>query len=176
MKLLSVNKFMLKKLKVITIVVSLLVVNVFANAFAGISVFTSLNFGNGTISSINMVKQCSQIAMMPSKFSDMCIMLEKELTNFDFSSKKEIFITKKVIDNVQNCILFINYRVNTVVKYCVFCGVNVVKDFSVDNFWLFMFLIMISFITGYLGLLTAKNKINNITMYIQNVKLCPILQ
>ena len=66
-------KIMFKKIKVITIVVALLIANVFSGAFAGVYVFASFNFGNGTISDINVVKQCNQIAMMPSKFVDMCV-------------------------------------------------------------------------------------------------------
>lgn len=165
---------MLKKLKTVIIVVSLLIVNVFGNAFAGISVFTSLNFGNGTVSSINMVKQCNQIATMPSKFVNMCIMLENELTGFGFSSETEVSISKQVVDNVENFILFINCRVNNVVKYGVFYGIKTLNNVAVNNSWIFMFLIMMSFITGYLGLLTAKNKVNNIIAYINGIKLCPM--
>ena len=168
---------MLKKLKVITIVISLLFINVFANAFAGVSVFASLNFGNETISSINMVKQCSQIAMMPSKFVDMCIVLENELTSFGFSGKTEMFISKQIVNTVKDFVLFANCRINNTIKYVAFYGVRNVNNFSANNSWvLFMFLIMLSFITEYLGLLTAKNKINNINMYINEIKLCPILQ
>lgn len=166
---------MLKKIKILIIAVSLLIVNVFGNAFAGISVFTSLNFGNGTISSINMVKQYNQISVIPSKFADMCVMLQKELTSLGFSGKTETSISKQVYDTVDNFILFLSYRINNIVKYCIFYGVKISNNISVNNIWLLKFLIMLSFITGYLGLLTAKNKINNIIMHIDSIKLCPVL-
>ena len=166
---------MLRKLKVFIIVVSLLIVNVFGSAFAGISTFASLNFGNKSISDINMVKECSQIAVMPSKFLNMCIMLGNEFTSFSFSNKTNMFITKQIANNVENLALFVNYRLNGIMKYIKLYSLGIVKICLSINFDLMLFLIMLSFIIGYLGLLTAKNKVNDIIVYIRNIKLCPVV-
>ncbi len=168
------NKFMLRKLKVSIIVVSLLIVNVFGSAFAGVSTFASLNFGNKSISDINMVKECSQIAIMPSKFVNICIMLGTEFKSFSFSNKTNVFITKQVMDTVENLALFVSYRLNEVAKYIKLYSLGIVKVCASNNFDLMLFLIMLSFITSYLGLLTAKNKVNDI-IYIRNIKLCPVV-
>ena len=165
---------MLQKFRVFFIVVSLLIVNVFGSAFAGVSVFASLNFGNKSISDVNMVKQCSQIVVMPSKFVNMCIMLGNEFTSFNFSKKANVVITKQIADVTENLILFINYRTNNIMRYIKLYSLGIVKVCSNSKFALMMFLIMLSFITSYLGLLTAKNKVNDIIIYIRNIKLCPV--
>lgn len=169
------EKIMLQKLKVIIIAVLLLIANVFSGAFAGVSVFASLNFGNKSISDINMVKQCSQIAVMPSKFVNMCIMLGNEFKSFSFSNKTNMIITKQVANNIENLALIVNYRFNNFIRYVKFYSIGIMNDFSTKGLFLFLFLLMLSFIVGYLGLLTAKNKANIITMYIKNIKLCPVL-
>ena len=166
---------MLKKIKIIIIVIALLFANVFSSAFAAISAFAALNVGNKTISGVDMVKQCSQIAMMPYKFIDMCVLIEKEITNFGFSNTNKLFISKQVCEDGLNFILFVNNRTNNIIKYICFYGIKIVKNCLNDKLNLLMFLIMLSFIIGYLGLLTAKNKGNNIFTYINTIKLCPIL-
>jgi len=165
---------MCKKIKIIIIVIALLFTNVFSSAFAAIPAFAALNIGNGTISSINMVKQCSQIAMMPSKFLDMCVLIEKEITNFGFSNTNKLFISKQIYEDGINFILFVNGRTNNIIKYVSFYGIKIVSNCLNEKLNLLMFLIMLSFIIGYLGLLTAKNKGNNIITYINSIKLCPI--
>jgi len=166
---------MLKKIKIIIIVVSLLFTNVFSSAFAGVSACAALNIGNGTISSIDMVKQCCQIAMMPSKFLDICVAIEKEITNFGFSNTNKLFISKQVYEDVINFILFTSNRTNNIIKYVSFYGVKILNNSLSEKLNLLMFLIMLSFIIGYLGLLTAKNKGNNIITYKNSIKLCPVL-
>ena len=166
--------FMLKKLKAIIIAVSLLIANVFSSAFAGVVVFNSLNFGNEKLSDINMVKQYNQIVMMPSKFIDMCVVVEKEITSLGFSNEANLFITKQVVDNVNTVIMFMNYRLNNYIKYVKFYYFKV-SDNILNNYLNFMlFLIMLSFIVGYLGLLTAKNKGNYNIKIIESIKLCPV--
>jgi hypothetical protein len=166
---------MLKKIKIIIIVIALLFTNVFGSAFVAVPVFTALNIGNGAISSINMVKQCSQIAMMPSKFLDMCVLIEKEITGFGFSNTNKLFISKQIYEEGINFILFVNSRTNNIIKYVSFYGIKIVNNCLKEKINLMMFLIMLSFIIGYLGLLTAKNKGNNIITYMNSMKLCPIL-
>ena len=167
---------MLKKIKIVIIAVALLFANVFSSAFAAIPAFAALNAGSKTISSVDMVKQCSQIAMMPSKFVDMCVLLEKEITNFGFSNTNKLFISKQFCEDGINFILSVNNRTNNIVKYICFYGVRIVNNCLNDKLNLLMFLIMLSFIIGYLGLLTAKNKGNNIFIHINVIKLCPILR
>ena len=169
------KKFMLRKVKVFIIVVSLLIVNVFGSAFAGVSTFASLNFGNKNISDINMVKECSQIAVMPSKFVNICVMLGNEFKSFGISNKTKVFITKQVMDTVENLTLFVSYRTNNIVKYIKLCFFGIANIYLNNTFNRMLFLIMLSFIVGYLGLLTAKNKGNYNIKNIGNIKLCPVL-
>lgn len=166
---------MLKKLKVLIIVISLLFANVFSSAFAGVLVFSSLNLGNEKISSIKMLKQYNQIVMMPSKFIDMCIIVGKEITNLGFSNETKLFITKQVADNTNSTIMFVNYRLNNFIKCVKSYCFNNLNNILNNNLNFMLFLIMLSFMVRYLGLLTAKNKGNYNITNIEDIKLCPVL-